>query len=232
MGPKDGKDIVSAVECGKSFLNWTREKQYSAMARVWKEFGLVQYLDDSKNGQCEEVSDDEYRFFVEDFKVREHFVVTLNHKRFILKSFTRFQKFFESLNLQREQVERHDDSKLTSFLEIVGYTQRWILEKKTDLWEEAWKHHYTTNSHHPEYYQHLLGNGDIKKENMSDLDIVESVIDMLACRWERKLDGKDDVDKKELLDINEFYLKRYTDDDRVKVKTLLKQLMNNPDIST
>ena len=64
---------------------------------------------------------------------------------------------------------------------------------------------------------------------MNDLDIAESVIDMLACRWERKLNGKEDVEKRDLLDIEEFYLKRYTDRDRVEVKNILKHLMESPD---
>ena len=228
MAVHENKEKISISEWGKVFLNWTEEKQYSAMVRLWEEFDLNNFLDGKKDGQCEKISDDEYRSFVQDFNVRDHFVVTLNHKKFILKSFSRFQKFFESNNLQQEQIEKHDDSKLTNFLEIVGYTQRWIWNTKTDAWKDAWKHHYTTNPHHPEYYQCLLGSGEITQTDMNDLDIAESVIDMLACRWERKLNGKEDVEKRDLLDIEEFYLERYTDRDRVEVKNILKHLMESP----
>ena len=229
MTVNENKENTSILEWGKLFLNWTEEKQYSTMVRLWEEFNLNKFLDVKKDEQCEKIADDEYRSFVEDFNVRDHFVVTLNHKKFIQKSFARFKHFFESIHLKQEQIEKHDDSKLTSFLEIVGYTQRWIWNKNTDAWKDAWKHHYTTNSHHPEYYQCLLGNGEITQTDMNDLDIAESVIDMLACRWERKLNGKEDVEKRDLLDIEEFYLKRYTDRDRVKVKNILKQLMESPD---
>ena len=223
MGSKENFDLV---ECGKMFRNWTEEKQNSAKKRLWKEFGLFRILDKNGHRECGTITDNEYRFLTETFNVREHFEKTLSHKKFILKSFTRFESFFESINLKREQVEIHDDSKLTSFLEIIGCTQRWIWNTNTDIWGDALKNRYHANSHHPEYYQSVSENGEVIRDNMNYLDIVESVIDMLACRWERKLNGKEDVENKDLLDIDEFFLKRYTDHDKIQVKNLLMQLMN------
>ena len=223
---KENIENIDIVEYGKFLLSWTEEKQDAAKIRIWKEFGLLQFLEGKDYKKNKYITDDEYRCFADVFNVREHFVVTLNHKKFILKSFARFQTFFESINLKREQVEMHDDSKLTNFEEIIGYTQMWIWKTKTDTWKDAWKHHYTTNSHHPEYYRWSPKDGEIVQENMQDLDIVESVIDMLACRWERQLNGREDVKKEDLLDIEEHFLKRYTDHDRVKVKTLLQKLRN------
>ena len=226
MEPSGNKKNLDIVECGKLFRNWSEEKQNSAKNRLWREFGLFRFLDETRYGECDTITDNEYLFLAEVFNVRQHFAKSLSHKKFILKSFTRFKSFFESINLKREQVEIHDDSKLTSFLEIIGYTQRWIWNTNTDIWRDALRHHYHTNSHHPEYYQSVSENGGVIQENMKYLDIVESVIDMLACHWERKLNGKENVENKDLLDIDELFLKRYTDEDRIKVKSLLMQLMN------
>jgi len=226
MEPNMSKENIDIVEYGKLLLSWTEDKQDAAKTRIWKEFGLNRFLDGKNYKKNKNITDEEYQCFADVFNVREHFVVTLNHKKFILKSFARFQTFFESINLKREQVEIHDDSKLTNFDEIIGYTQMWIWKTKTDIWKDAWKHHYTTNSHHPEYYRRSSKDGEIVQENMQDLDIVESVIDMIACRWERQLNGREDVKKEDLLDIQECYLKRYTDHDRAKVKTLLLKLRN------
>ena len=220
------KENLDVIECGKLFRDWTEEKRNSAKSRLWKEFGLFRLLDENRYRDSDTITDNEYKLFAEIFNVREHFEKSLSHKKFILKSFTRFESFFESINLKREQVVVHDDSKLTSFLEIIGYTQRWIWNTTTDLWGDALEHHYNTNAHHPEYYQSVSENGEVKQENMRYLDIVESVIDMLACHWERNLNGKEDVENKDLLDIDEFFLKRYTDHDKIQVKTLLTQLMN------
>ena len=106
---------IDVVKYGKLLLNWTKEKQDAAKTRIWKEFGLLQFLEGKDYKKNKYITDDEYRCFADVFNVREHFVVTLNHKNFILKSFARFQTFFESINLKREQVEMHDDSKLTNF---------------------------------------------------------------------------------------------------------------------
>jgi hypothetical protein len=60
---------------------------------------------------------------------------------------------------------------------------------------------------------------------MSDADLEESVIDMLACRWERKLSGSDDLKKKDLVEnFEEFFLLRYTENDRRKVNNIIKNI--------
>ena len=213
--------------CGKTILNWSKDKQKAAKIRLWKEFGCHNYLDDGNlDDECEKLKVDEWKLLLETFNVRNHFIVTLNHKRFIRKSFLRFKTYFESLGLKLEDIDKHDDSKLTSFLEIIGYTQRWIWKIKTDAWEDAWKHHYTANPHHPEYYLHVDENGETFQDNMRYLDLVESVIDMVACRWERQLKGREDVTNDELLYIEEFYFTRYTASDRIKVAKLINQLSN------
>ena len=226
MDLKMSNEVFDISKYGQVLLNWNKEKQDAAKARIWDEFGLHQFCDEKSIALSKHILDDEYELLLDSFNVREHIVVTLSHKKFIRKSFTRFQKFFQSINLTEEQVSKHDDSKLTSFLEIIGYTQRWVWEVKIDIWKEAWKHHYTTNSHHPEYYIHSTEDGQPIQNDMNYLDMVESVVDMLACRWERKLDGNEFVRCNELLDIQEFFFNRYTSKDRARVKQLLTQLSN------
>ncbi len=48
-------------------------------------------------------------------------------------------------------VENHDNSKLGSFVEVVGYTEKWVLNGSMDspAWQLALKHHYQNNPHHP-----------------------------------------------------------------------------------
>ena len=64
---------------------------------------------------------------------------------------------------------------------------------------------------------------------MDDLSMVESVIDMLACRWERNFKGSENIKNEDLLDIEESFLVRYTDNDRDKVKVILLQLLSTYD---
>jgi hypothetical protein len=60
---------------------------------------------------------------------------------------------------------------------------------------------------------------------MPDVDLEESVIDMLACQWERKLSGSETVTKEKLVEnFDEFYLLRYTESDRIKVRNIIKEI--------
>ena len=138
-------DISKNKVLGKTLLSWNQEKQDAAIVRLWKEFNLYQFYDDAMEERCKKLTDKDYKLLVNDFKVDKHFVRTLSHKKFILKTFSRFQTYFESINLKLEQLERHDDSKLTNFLEIIGYTQRWIWNNKDDIWKDASKHHHMVN---------------------------------------------------------------------------------------
>lgn len=213
------------MEDGTKLLNWSLAKQEEMKFRLWKEFGLLHFLDDSHQEIYPKslVSDSEFTYFLDTFKVREHFNATLSHKKFVQKTFSRFQKCFESYGITKEQINKHDDSKLTSFIEIVGYTDRWILNIKTDEWNQAWKHHCANNPHHPEYFI-IDKSGQNVRIDMDYLYLVESVIDMIACRWERPLYGSDLVSNQNLLNIDKNFLKRYTSNDRMKVRAIIDQL--------
>jgi len=146
------------------------------------------------------------------FKVNEHIECTRSHKSFIEKTFHRFKTVFP--HLQEKSILAHDQSKL-SFIEIVGYTDRWTWGRDSPLWEEALAHHYHHNPHHPQY---CPGN------RMTPEDLEESVVDMMACHWERKEEGGEDVPASRIAGFSDFYLDRYEPEDRELVSQLLKKV--------
>ncbi len=56
------------------------------------------------------------------------------------------------------------------------------------------------------------------------LDLEESIVDMLACQWERPLGGCDDVKLVELAHIKPWFLNRYTMADQGRVKSYLHNI--------
>jgi len=52
----------------------------------------------------------------------------------------------------------------------------------------------------------------------------ESIVDLMARKWELTLKGREDVSLAELADIEERYLLRYTTDDKKKVDVYLKTI--------
>ena len=53
-------------------------------------------------------------------------------------------------------------------------------------------------------------------------DLEESIVDMLACQWERVYEGREDVSGAELAKMEEKHLLRYTPNDQKKVEAYLK----------
>eukprot|EP00092_Neocalanus_flemingeri_P009888 GFUD01010657.1.p1 GENE.GFUD01010657.1~~GFUD01010657.1.p1 ORF type:complete len:283 (+),score=50.90 GFUD01010657.1:133-981(+) len=180
----------------KIIPHWTEEQQSEA---------LCQLLDDNDSGIYADI-------LVKLFKTNEHIECTKSHKRFIEKTFHRFQSVFK--HLQEKTILAHDQSKL-SFVELIGYTYRWTWGRTSQLWEKALAHHYEHNSHHP---QHCLG------VQMSPEDLEESVVDMMACHWERKEGGGDKVPAENIAGFSDFYLDRYLPEDRKLVEELLRKI--------
>ena len=81
MSNSGAEVVLDMIGLGDSILNWTPAKQEAAKCRLWKEFGLSQYFNDKILLQQETISDDEYRFLLDTFRVRDHFIVTLSHKK-------------------------------------------------------------------------------------------------------------------------------------------------------
>jgi len=118
-----------------------------------------------------------------------------------------------------ERVKLHDLSKYGP-LEAMGYSImfgptgnfRELQGKEKDLWEKAVASHFKSNPHHPQHTE----DGLMKKE-----DLVESLLDMMACRLERTLKGKQFINASQLMNIPKEYLWRYQPPDRVKVEQII-----------
>ena len=53
----------------------------------------------------------------------------------------------------------------------------------------------------------------------------ESVVDMLACQWERVCQGREEASARELATMHKIYLERYMETDRKKVKEILEKVI-------
>ncbi len=97
-------------------------------------------------------------------------------------------ELFENVDLDlfNEMIQEHDESKFSEE-EFEPYAQKWYGDgEKTLEYEEAWKHHWMNNEHHPEYW---LG------EDMPYIYILEMI-----CDW-----GSFSIDKGDLSELSDFY---------------------------
>ena len=83
------------------------------------------------------------------------------------------------------------------------------------MWDAALAHHYSQNPHHP---QHHPGH------RMALSYLEESVVDMMACNWERKMGGGDGVTAEKMANISDIFLERYLPEDRVIVMQILQKI--------
>lgn len=97
------------------------------------------------------------------------------------------------IDLFDELIKEHDASKWSEE-EFEPYAQRWFGDKKKTLeYEEAWKHHWTHNEHHPEFW---LG------EDMPYIYILEMI-----CDW-----GSFSVESGNYQELLDFYYNKARDD--------------------
>ena len=129
------------------------------------------------------------------------------NKKYILAHKERVKKFAEwlkenlpelfdniDIELFDEMIEEHDDSKFSEE-EFEPYAQKWFGDgKKTFEYEQAWKHHWINNEHHPEFW---LG------EDMPYIYILE-----MLCDW-----GSFSIDKGNLKELSDFYFNKARDDE-------------------
>jgi hypothetical protein len=98
------------------------------------------------------------------------------------------------LDLFNEMIDEHDDSKFSEE-EFEPYAQKWFGDgQKTLEYEEAWKHHWTNNEHHPEFW---LG------EDMPYIYILEMI-----CDW-----GSFSMKSGDLNELSDFYFSKAKDDE-------------------
>ena len=100
-------------------------------------------------------------------------------------------------------------------MEIVGYTDKWTWHRCSQLWGLALDHHYQHNPHHPQNTPGL---------QMTHEALEESVVDMMACHWERQEGGEDDISAERVVGFSDFYLNRYLQADKEIVLELLRKI--------
>ena len=107
-------------------------------------------------------------------------------------------------------IKAHDESKFSEE-EFEPYAKKWFGDGvKTPEYEEAWKHHWMNNEHHPEYW---LG------EDMPYIYILE-----MLCDW-----GSFSIDKGDLRELSDFYYNKAKDDPEKnlseKTKTIIEEII-------
>eukprot|EP00092_Neocalanus_flemingeri_P030092 GFUD01032669.1.p1 GENE.GFUD01032669.1~~GFUD01032669.1.p1 ORF type:complete len:221 (-),score=65.38 GFUD01032669.1:586-1248(-) len=192
----DKNGITSAI-VDKVIPLWTEEQQKEALEQMENNTGVFKIV------------------LIDIFRVNETKRVNKSHREFIRRAFLRFKPCFSFLT--EDQILLHDLTK-NSFLELVGYTAKWVWNLHCPLWEAALAHHYHHNPHHP---QHAPGH------RMALSDLEESVVDMLACSWERTLGGGDEVTADKIGNVEEIYLERYLAEDREIVREVLGRIVRS-----
>ncbi|KAJ3098728.1 hypothetical protein HK100_005028 [Physocladia obscura] len=185
------------------------------------------------------LTDQEYKLFAHTFQASKNVAIAVSHKEYIIKTYYRFNKISSGSNnsnisgssntdksvfssIDPDAIQRHDNSKLLSFIEMIGYTERWVHgNQDAPHWTAALAHHLQNNSHHPEYYSNSSSSSNTGDRSMPRADLEESVVDMLAIRWERDFGGDGSVGGARLGNIEARYLKRYLDEDVPKVEQIL-----------
>lgn len=112
------------------------------------------------------------------------------------------------INLFDEMINEHDNSKFSEE-EFEPYAQKWFGDGiKTLEYEEAWKHHWTHNEHHPEFW---LG------EDMPYIYILEMI-----CDW-----GSFSVEKGDYQELIDFYYDKARDDEEKMLSDNTKEIIEN-----
>ena len=117
---------------------------------------------------------------------------------------------FENIDVELfdEMIRDHDESKYSEE-EFEPYAQKWFGGgKKTLEYEEAWKHHWMNNEHHPEFW---LG------EDMPYIYILE-----MLCDW-----GSFSIDKGDFKELSDFYFNKAKDDPDKNLSEATKEIIED-----
>ena len=117
---------------------------------------------------------------------------------------------FEGVDVEafKEVIKEHDESKYSEE-EFEPYAQRWHGDKKKTLeYEEAWKHHWMNNEHHPEYW---LG------EDMPYIYILEMI-----CDW-----GSFSIASGDMTELSDFYYNKAQDDPEKNLSDATKEIIED-----
>ena len=152
-----------------------------------------------------------------------HMRQTVEHRKWLYYAFVLVADSFTYRDREKlhELVLNHDLSKFSA-TEAIGYGYKFGRKnvnsvelknpKHIAMWEDALKHHHINNAHHPEHTPHCP---------LSFFVLIESVLDLLACRMGKKLAGKLDSTPNDIFDIPPMYIERYVPNDRERIKDLL-----------
>ena len=143
------------------------------------------------------------------------------NKKYILEHKERVRQFadwlkenlpelFDEIDIKLfdEMIDEHDDSKFSEE-EFEPYAQKWFGDgKKTLEYEEAWKHHWLNNEHHPEFW---LG------EDMPLIYILE-----MLCDW-----GSFSMKSGNLRELSDFYFNKAKDDEEKNLSDVTKEIIED-----
>lgn len=163
-------------------------------------FGLLNMINEDLDGYQEE-----YKNYIIQHKERV--------KQFADWLEENLPEVFDNIDLDdfHEIIEEHDESKFGEE-EFEAYAKKWHLDGiKTPEYEEAWKHHWMNNEHHPE---HWLG------EDMPYIYILE-----MLCDW-----GSFSIEKKDFMELIDYYYDKARDDEEKNLsdntKVIIEEILD------
>ena len=163
-------------------------------------FGLLNMIREDLDGYQEE-----YKNYIIEHKERvSKFADLLKEK---------LPELFDNIDVELfdEMIREHDASKFEE-PEFEAYAQKWFNNSGETLeYKEAWKHHWTNNEHHPEFW---LG------EDMPYIYILE-----MLCDW-----GSFSIDKGDFRELSDFYYNKAKDDEEknlsANTKAIIEDILN------
>ena len=143
---------------------------------------------------------EEYKNYIEEHKARV--------KQYAEWLKENLSELFDNIDLElfNDMITEHDDSKYEE-PEFEAYAQKFYGDKKDSLeFEEAWKHHWTHNEHHPEFW---LG------EDMPYIYILE-----MLCDW-----GSFSIASGDMKELSNYYYDQARDDEEKNLSDNTKNII-------
>lgn len=160
-------------------------------------FGLLNMIKEDLEDYQEK-----YRVSVEEHKERV--------KQFADWLVENLPELFDGFDLEDfyDIIEEHDESKFEE-PEFDAYAQRWCGDGEAGpAFDEAWKHHWMYNEHHPEFW---LG------EDMPYIYILE-----MLCDW-----GSFSIEKGDFRELSKFYYNKAKDDEDKMLSDATKEIIED-----
>ena len=158
-------------------------------------FGLLNMIREDLDGYQEE-----YKNYILEHKA--------NVKKFADWLVEKLPELFEGCNVETfyEVIEEHDESKYSEE-EFEPYAQHFYGTKDNDFeYNQAWKHHWMNNEHHPEFW---LG------EDMPYIYILEMI-----CDW-----GSFSIKSGNIRELSDFYYNKARDDKEKNLSDATKEII-------